>query len=307
MSKQCTLIYNPESGIGDKQAFLKLFQEIFAENGYQVTVKGTERKGDATHIIEQLEAVDLVIVAGGDGTLNEAVTGNIRREQPLLLSYLPLGTTNDVGAMYGFSKDMRSNIERIIHGTKKEIDVCLINQQPFIYVACLGKFVNVSYETPRELKKKYGKIAYILYGITQLHEKIELYPLTYQIDGKEYKGEYSFIFITNTSHLAGLGLENIYKDVKLNDHMFEVALCNLKTKKEILAALYSLRTTVLSNIPGITYYQTKQIDIQFDDVPPSSWCIDGEEFKHHDKVFHLEVRRGFQMLIPKDNVEKLFQ
>ena len=89
--------------------------------------------------------------------------------------------------------------------------------------------------------------------------------------------------------------------------MFEVALCNLKTKKEILAALYSLRTTVLSNIPGITYYQTKQIDIQFDDVPPSSWCIDGEEFKHHDKVFHLEVRRGFQMLIPKDNVEKLFQ
>ncbi len=307
MSKKCTLIYNPESGLAKKQKdFRVLFQEIFEANGYEVSIRNTEQKGDATKIIEEMEKMDLVVVAGGDGTLNEAVTGNIRRKEPLLLSYLPLGTTNDVGAMYGFTKDMRSNIERIINGTIQEIDICLINQQPFIYVACLGNYVNVSYQTPRELKKKYGKTAYILYGITQLHEKIHQYQLTYKVGEEEHSGNYSFLFITNTSHLAGLGLENIYKDVKLNDHMFEVALCDLKTKKEILSALYGLRTVDLSKIPGVTYYQTDHIDIHFEEVPHSSWCVDGEEYKSTEKDYHLEVKQGFKMLIPKDNVEKLF-
>ena len=106
MSKKCTLIYNPESGLAKKQKdFRVLFQEIFEANGYEVSIRNIEQKGDATKIIEEMEKMDLVVVAGGDGTLNEAVTGNIRRKEPLLLSYLPLGTTNDVGAMYGFTKE----------------------------------------------------------------------------------------------------------------------------------------------------------------------------------------------------------
>ncbi len=307
MSKKCILIYNPESGAKDKTQFLKIFREVFEKEDYEVSIKSTQKKGDATKIIEQLDDVDLVVVAGGDGTLNEAVTGNTRRKKPLLLSYLPFGTTNDVGAMYGFSKNTYDNIERILHGTIQEIDVCMINDRPFIYVACLGNYVNVSYETPRRLKKKYGKLAYVLYGIKQLREKIHQYKITYQVDGEKNEGTYSFIFITNTSHLAGLGLDNIYKDVKLNDHMFEVALCNVKNKKDILHMFYSLKKMDVKSIPGITYYQTNKIDIEFENVPISSWCIDGEEFKHHEKKFHLEVKKGFKMLLPSDNVTKLFR
>ncbi len=301
------LIYNPESGKLDKKKFLDLFQRTLKEAGYQVSVRSTTQKGDATRLIYGLEAVDLVIVAGGDGTLNEAVSGNIQREKPLLLSYLPLGTTNDVGTMYGFTKNMYSNISRILNGTIQEIDVCLINDKPFIYVACLGNYVNVSYTTPRKLKKKYGKIAYILYGLKQLTDKIHQYHITYTIHGETFEGDYSFLFITNTSRLAGLGVENIYKDMKLNDNMFEVALCHVKSKKEILNKLYQLRTMDIHKIPGITYYQTDQIDINFSEVPSSSWCVDGEEMKHNTQTFHLEVRKGFKMLIPKENVDKLFQ
>ena len=180
MKKKCVLIYNPESGKLKKEKFLALFQETFTTAGYEVSIRSTTQKKDATRLIQSLEEVDLVIVAGGDGTLNEAVAGNIAREKPLLLSYLPLGTTNDVGAMYGFTKDMRSNILRILNGTIQEIDVCMINTHPFVYVACLGNFVDVSYNTPRRLKKKYGKVAYILYGLKQLTKKIQITILRIQ-------------------------------------------------------------------------------------------------------------------------------
>lgn len=307
MLKKCVLIYNPESGKRDKTKFLKMFRETFEQENYEVSIQGTEKKKDATNIIQNLEQVDLVIVAGGDGTLNEAVTGNMRREKPLLLSYLPLGTTNDVGTMYGFTKDMYSNIKRILNGTIQNIDVCTINQQPFVYVACLGNYVNVSYDTPRRLKKKYGKVAYVLYGLKQLKDEIRSYHLTYTVGGKTYEGEYSFLFITNTSHLAGLGIDNIYKDVKLNDNMFEVALFHVKTKKDIMHMLYCLRTMDVEHIPGVTYHRTNKIEITFEDVPSSSWCIDGEELKNDTNSFCLEVHQGFQMLLPKENVDKLFQ
>ena len=305
--KKCTLIYNPESGVKNKAKFVELFQDVFEKASYQVTIKQTEKRGDATKFIETLEETDLVVVAGGDGTLNEAVTGNLHRKNPLLLSYLPLGTTNDVGTMYGFGKNMRSNIERILEGTIQEIDVCTINEKPFIYVACFGNYVNVSYDTPRRLKKKYGKLAYVLYAIKQLlKEEIHKHAITYTVNGKTYQDEYSFLFITNTSHLAGLGLESIYKDVKLNDHMFEVAFCKVQSRKDILNILYCLKTMDLHEIPNITYYQTDQIDIVFDENLTSSWCVDGEKLEKKSKAFHLEVKKGFKMIVPKDNITKLF-
>ena len=103
-----------------------------------------------------------------------------------------------------------------------------------------------------------------------------------------------------------MGLEDIYKDVKLNDHMFEVALCKVQTKKDILRMFYALKKKNVKEIPGITYYQTDHIDIAFNEIPLSSWCVDGEELKHHTNLFHLEVRKGFKMLLPSDNVTKLF-
>ena len=304
--KKCAIIMNPESGkiknIGSK----KNFYDILRKYGYDAEIKYTRKAKDATEIVKNLpNDIDLVISAGGDGTLNEVVTGNMAREKTLTLANLPMGTTNDVGHMYGLSKDYIKNLELILSGTTKKVDVCYINDRPFIYVACLGDYIDMSYNTPRELKKKYGKIAYIMYGLKQLRNKINTYNIKYKIDGKEYTGNYAFFFITNSSRVAGFN--GIYYDIKLDDRMFEVAFIPLKNKKEMLRAFFQLSKNGLKNIPNVTYYQTNNLELEFLDPPKVSWCIDGEEFKTFETKYIFSVHKRTKMLLPNENVNRLFE
>ncbi len=304
--KKCAIIMNPESGkiksIGSK----KNFYDILRKYGYDAEIKYTRKAKDATEIVKNLpNDIDLVISAGGDGTLNEVVTGNMAREKTLTLANLPMGTTNDVGHMYGLSKDYIKNLELILSGTTKKVDVCYINDRPFIYVACLGDYIDMSYNTPRELKKKYGKIAYIMYGLKQLRNKINTYNIKYKIDGKEYTGNYAFFFITNSSRVAGFN--DIYYDIKLDDRMFEVAFIPLKNKKEMLRVFFQLSKNGLKNISNVTYYQTNNLELEFLDPPKVSWCIDGEEFKTFETKYIFSVHKRTKMLLPNENVNRLFE
>ena len=102
-----------------------VFQLIIRKHGYETEIKFTSKQISATEIIKKLDKVDLVISAGGDGTLNEVVTGNLQRKERLTLANLPMGTVNDVGNMYGYTKNNYiKNLELLLEGVKKNIDVC---------------------------------------------------------------------------------------------------------------------------------------------------------------------------------------
>ena len=306
--KACKIIMNPESGKGKVKRLniRNVVYDVLRKHGYDAEIIYTNGPKDATRIVEGLgNNVDLVISAGGDGTLNEVVTGNLRRNKKLVLANLPMGTTNDVANMYGYTKDFQKNIELLLNGVIKNVDVCYIDDTPFVYVACLGDYIDMAYNTPRELKKKYGIIAYIFYGLKQLQNKIHTYPVKYKVDGEEFEGEYSFFFITNSSRVAGVN--NIYNDVKIDDKMFEVALANPKTKVDILRMLVQVTAMKeLKEVPGITYYQTDNFEIEFLKKPKTSWCIDGEEYQTNKPNYKFRVDQRVKMLIPKTNVKKLF-
>ncbi len=303
--KKCIMIMNPESGKKkDKESIHKIYEKLYSY-GYDVEIRYTKKRLDAKNIVSSLEDdVDLVISAGGDGTLNEVVSGNILRTNKLPLANLPLGTTNDVGSMYGLHGNIMNKLDQLMQGTMKKIDIIKINNTPFVYVACVGDYTDMAYKTPRELKKKYGRIAYIIYGLKQLRNKIHKYHIKYIVDGKEYEGVYSFIFVTNASRIAGV--DGIYHDVKLNDNKFEVALAHVENKKDMLKMLVMVNTKDLKDIPGITYYQTDNFEVEFEGNIPH-WCIDGEELKSDKKVFQFEVDKSTTMLMPKENLNKLFE
>lgn len=304
--RKCIIIMNPASGKKRKIDNYKDFYDILRKHGYETEIKFTKKKKDAIDIVKQLDDdIDLVISAGGDGTLNEVVTGNMERKKKLVIANLPMGTTNDVGNMYGFTKNTFTNLELLLNGKEKNIDICYINDTPFVYVACLGDYIDMAYNTPRELKKKYGKIAYILYGLKQLRNKIHRYDIKYKVDGNEYQGKYSFIFITNSSRVAGL--DDIYYDVKLDDTMFEVAMADVKTKKDMLKMLVLVNTIDVKDIPGITYYQTDSFELEFLTPPKTSWCLDGEEYNASSSVITFKVEKKMKMLMPKENIRKLFK
>ena len=303
--KKCVIIYNPESGRPIDKKNLKELPDIMKVNEYETVMCPTKAAKDATRIVSELEDdVDLVICAGGDGTLNEGITGNLMRKNKLVMAQLPVGTMNDVGTMYGYTKNMIVNAQMLLSGTEKNVDVCMINDVPFVYVACLGSYVDVSYNTPRKYKKKYGRLAYIFNAIHEFTGKVKLFDLEYEIDGIKKSGIYSFLFITNTSRMGGIS--HIYNDVKLDDDRFEVLLCNITRKQDIIKSLYYLTKSDITKVPGFYFHKVNKMKIRFNDLQKINWCIDGERLDDDSREFEIKVLRNVRLLIPKKNIKNLF-
>ena len=185
--KKCVVIYNPHSGKNMHDNFIPDFIKVLNGYGYDVDFIYTEYKYHAFKIIDDInDNTDLVISLGGDGTFNEIMTGNFERKKRLLLSHIPVGTANDLGAMYGYGKNLIRNLKLLLSGTEKKIDICTINGSPFTYSAGFGKFVNISYNTPRKLKKKYGYLAYLIEALKEFIGPTKLYDMTYKIDGNMF-------------------------------------------------------------------------------------------------------------------------
>lgn len=308
--KKAVFIYNPNSG---KKTFrknkvitdFKKIEKIFNSYQYEVVFIKTKYAGHAKEIVSELEQVDLVVSLGGDGTFNEVVTGNLKRKDKLVLSHLPYGTTNDIGAMFGLGKNIYKNLNLLLSGQERKIDICLVNGEPFVYVAGFGKFMNIPYETKRNLKKKIGYSAYIINAIEEfLFSKTPLYEMTYEVDGEKYHGLYSFALISNASRIAGI--KNFYKNVTLNDGKFEVLLCNLKKKQDIIKSLIYLKASDITKVPGFYFHKTDHLKIKFIDKLKKPWCLDGEKMDDNIQEYDITITNNVRMLVPEKMIDKLF-
>ena len=302
--KKCILLYNPNSGKVKIKSYLPEIQKILNKYDYEVEVIPTKYKRHAIEIVKNLPKVDLVMSFGGDGTFNEVMTGNFKRKEKLLLTHIPIGTTNDIGAMLGYGKNIVENVKLSLEGVVKKFDIGMINNHPFVYVAGFGKYTTISYETPRELKKKIGHLAYIKEGIKAFFEKTKLYDLSYEINGEKYRGLFTFVLISNANHIAGI--PNVYKDIKLDDNKLEVVFCNIKKRKDIFKSLYFLTKYDASKVPGLYFYRTDNIKIKINNPDGISWCIDGEKLPNTTQTYNIELTNNIPILIPKKNVSKLF-
>ena len=299
--KICAVIINPNSGKGTKKNENKILNKL-KEYGYTGNIFYTKYPHHAEEIVLKIEA-NLLISIGGDGTFYEVMNGNFQREKPLLLSHIPMGTTNDIGHMYGLSNDIIKNLDAILSGVVKKIDICSINNRCFVYVASFGKFMEIPYETPQKLKKRLGHAAYLINGSKDLFKKTKKYNITYEIDGVKHNGEYTFIIISNANRIAGIN--NFYRDMKLNDKKFEVMFCSINKLSKLAKAFYTLKTSDISYISGVECYKTDNIKITFnDEFEP--WCLDGEKYDDTTKTFIIETKKEIEMLIPTKNVDKLF-
>ncbi len=302
--KNCTIIYNPNSGHVFKTKYLKEYKKILTKNGYNPKFIGTQYSGHAKEIVNHLEPTDLVISMGGDGTFNEVMSGNLERKKPLILAHIPVGTTNDVGVMFGYGKDIKKNLNLLLDGTIKGMDICVINGRPFVYVAGFGKFMQIPYNTPRKLKKKYGYMAYLLEGVKDFFNPTKMYDITYKVNGIEKRGLYSFMLISNANRIAGIN--NFYKDVKLDDNQFEVLFCNFKRRVDIIKTFTILMTTDIERISGVEFYKTNHLEIKFADYPKKAWCIDGEKLDRAVLNYDISNVRNVKIMMPKKNIDKIF-
>jgi YegS/Rv2252/BmrU family lipid kinase len=301
--KTCTLIINPNSGRRHKIINQKRIKKIFSKYDYDVDIVFTEYKGHAKEIVKDTTS-DIVISVGGDGTFNEVMTGNFQRNERVLVSHIPLGTANDIGAMYGYGRFLNRNLELLLKGSIKGIDICTINGRPFTYVAALGKFTNISYDTPRNLKKRFGYLAYLIEGLKDLKKPVKSYNIEYSVDGKKEMINSTFMLISNANRIAGIN--NFYHDIKLDDNRFEVLFCEMNDAREVIKNLYHLKDGDISTLKGFRFYKTDKINIKFDKCLEKGWSIDGEELEDKNTEFNIEIVRDVKVLLPNKNIKKLF-
>lgn len=300
--KKCVVVINPTSGHGLNDRLATKIVEVLEEFNYIGDVYITEYAGHAEEIVRDAEC-DLLISVGGDGTFYEAMNGNFKREKQLILSHIPVGTTNDVGHMFGLTKDIITNLRSILSGVVKKVDICSINGRSFVYVASFGKFMEIPYETPQDLKHRIGHMAYLISGVKVLFRKSKKYDVTYEIDGVKHKGKYTFIIISNANRIAGIN--NFYRDMKLDDQKFEVMFCSISNLSNLARAFYILKTSDISYVNGVECYKTNNLKITFNNgVKP--WCLDGEKYDPKTTHFEIDTNKTVKMLVPRKNVDKLF-
>ena len=146
-------------------------------------------------------------------------------------------------------------------------------------------------------------MAYILAGAKQIFKRIPKYDVTYEIDGVKHHGRYTFMIISNANRIAGIN--NFYRDMKLDDKKFEVMFCSISNLARLAHAFYTLKTSDISYVNGVECYKTDNLKITFNDGY-KPWCLDGEKYDVKTAHYEILTNKKVEMLVPKKNVDKLF-
>ena len=167
MDRKLLFVYNPKAGKALIKNKLADILDIFADAGYETTVIPTRGQGDAAEAVAGRPGeYDLVVCSGGDGTLDEVVTGMIRSGFRTPIGYIPAGSTNDFGGSLSLPKNMVQAAEVVVNGWDFACDIgsfsCNDVDDVFVYIAAFGIFTDVSYETAQDMKNVLGPLAYLL-------------------------------------------------------------------------------------------------------------------------------------------------
>ncbi|MBR5506749.1 MAG: diacylglycerol kinase family lipid kinase [Clostridia bacterium] len=293
--KKVFLIINPHSGKLKNKSVLFDIINIMSENNCEVTIRFTSKPGDAkTFAKEACESklYDSIVCSGGDGTLNETVSGTILSGCPLPIGYIPAGTTNDYARTLGITSETYKAANLSVTGKVATIDVGVINGVHFNYIASFGAFTSVSYNAPRSLKKHLGHMAYILAGIKDI-TNIKSIPVKLESYDKKVEGDFIFGAITNTTSIGGIVHLNDAL-VGFNDGEFEVCLVRKpKNPVEIVKVIKAALSSDFDN-ENFVFFKTDKVTINLPDNV--DWSIDGEKFPGSE-IVNIEVLPGAAKLI----------
>ena len=300
MSKKLLLIVNPRSGRAKMRGELLRVTEIFSAADYEVTVYPTKSQGDATRKTTTLKDndYDLIVVCGGDGTLNEVITGVMKSGIKTSLGYIPSGTLNEWSSGLGISRNIAAAARDIVDGTAVTLDVGKFGDRYFSYTASFGAFTSASYSAPQDVKNVLGQAAYFFEGIKSL-ANIKPIHLKLKSEEREIEGDYLFGAISNSMSVGGI-VKFDDTVVRLNDGYFEVLL--IKNPDNILK-LQPLIDGILRqelDREGMEFFHTRSITVTGGDG--LAWTLDGEYAKGEEQIKINNINHAITMVVPKEVV-----
>ena len=297
MDKRMLFVYNPRAGKAQIRSNLLDIIDTFVKAGYEVTAYPTQASGDAVKAVQERRAgYDIVVCSGGDGTLDEVVTGMMKSEERLPIGYVPAGSTNDFANSLKIPKNMLQAADVVVNGRTFDCDVGKFNYSIFIYVAAFGIFTDVSYGTPQDTKNVLGHAAYLIEGVKRL-PAVRSYPLKITCNEEVIEGEFLYGMITNPHSVGGFrGITG--KNVALDDGLFEVTLIRKPTNpldiNNIIRALVDKRV----KSEYIYTFTTEKLKVESED--PVAWTLDGEFGGEHRSVMIESWHQALEIRVPEE-------
>ena len=278
--KELLLLVNPKAGKAEVKQNLMEIVDILVKAGWRVVIRTTQYSGEVTDIIKaEGSRYSMVVCAGGDGTLNEAVRGLIDLAAQPMLGYIPAGATNDFATSLALPKNnLLQAAEIAANGVPFCCDAGLFNLRPFVYVAAFGIFTEVSYSTPQQSKNVLGHAAYILEGLKSLAD-VKTHELVIVTDGEVISGEFLFGMVSNSISVGGFKMNSKSK-IEMNDGLLEVVLVrkprNPAELQGAVAALLRNEFTTLDEHRATCLYTFRTQKLQVFSKESVSWTLDGE-------------------------------
>jgi len=295
--KKLMFIYNPKAGKAQIRSKLADILDVFARGGYEITVYPTSKHGDAVSIMAGRGTdYELVVCCGGDGTLDEVVTGMMQSGFVTTIGYIPAGSTNDFGGSLNLPKNMVRAAETAIIGKNFACDIGSFNQGIFVYIAAFGLFTDVSYETGQDMKNLLGHMAYLLEGMKRL-SSIRPHSMKIIYEGHTIEEDFIFGMITNSVSVGGFK-RITGKNVKLDDGVFEVTLIkNPRNPMELNNIMMSLLNRDIDT-DAMYCFRTDRIECISNE--PVAWTLDGEYGGTHERVVIQNRQRAIEIRVKED-------
>lgn len=299
--KRIYLICNLVSGKASVGLHLAKIIDTLTRGGFEVTVHPTISRGDATETAKYAckSNFDILVCCGGDGTLNEVITGCMTAEKAISLGYIPTGSTNDFARSLKIPTNPQEAAELIVKGSPQSCDIGMIGNRYFTYIAAFGAFTEISYQTAQPVKNVLGHTAYILNGMLNLH-KIKASKMRIEYDGKVIEDEFIYGMVTNSTSVAKLlSMPDMVKD----DGLFEVTLIrkpkNLIDLQHIITGLTNFQLGAEREY--FDHFLASEISFTCLEAEPVPWTVDGEFGS--DKAVNVikNIRRALDIILPDEN------
>lgn len=295
--KKILFIYNPRAGKAKIRSNLLDIIDIFTKAGFEVTAYPTQAKGDGLKAVKERKHgyYDLIACSGGDGTLDEVVTGMMQCEERIPIGYVPAGSTNDFANSLHIPQNMIMAAQVIVEGKTFGCDVGEFNNDIFVYIAAFGLFTDVSYETSQDVKNVLGHMAYVLEGMRRL-PSVKAYKLKVESRELSVEGEFLFGMITNSTSVGGFK-RITGKFVQLDDGEFEVTL--IKKPSNPMELNLIMAALVNRNINTDCMYCFKTNALRITSEEEIAWTLDGEFGGRHKEVNIKNQMQALSIKVPR--------
>ena len=301
--KRLLFIYNPHAGKELLKPKISDIVDIFVKAGYEVTIYPTQSYRDAYRKVKEYNSkeYELVVCSGGDGTIDEVVSGMMTRRDRDPVGYIPTGTTNDFANSLHIPKGLLKAADNAVNGVVFPCVIGRFNQDTFVYIAAFGLFTDVSYETDQAMKNVLGHLAYILEGAKRIFN-VPSYRIKVCHGGEEIEGEFIYGMVTNSRSVGGFR-SMVGKQVIFDDGLFEVTL--IKKPKNPLELQEIIAALLIEQIDTKYMYTFKTGYITFESLEEIPWTLDGEFGGEHDYVEIENLRQQLGIMVPEEHIEDL--